>query len=464
MSTENPAPAQPAPHALIRIPVRFVVLVLVLPVRMAWDALKAAGRLLDRALLRPTGRGLAWLYRHLLKRPAVWLYERLLTPTARALGRAARAAGRAIAWVFGGLWRGLAWVFGGLWRGLSWAFGGLWRGLAWVFGGLWRGLAWAFGGLWRGLSWLLGGLWSGLAWVFRGLGAGLVRLGRGLSAGAVLLGKALALPFSAFWRYVLVPVARYGIAVPAVWLYRAVLAPVGQGTAWALVRLWRGLAWVFIGLGRGLAWVFIGLGRGIAVGAGWLGRGLLATVTALFTVLFRWPWRYGVVPLVTYGIVRPAVWLWRRVLLPVGREIRDALAICWRVAGFLSRAVGRGLAWLARNLVARPVAWVARHLFVRPAAWVYRQVCTPVGHWIRHAVWAPARKALAEGRQTARAALASARDAVRQARRDTWRALVGETRADRPREPQVARARTLGSTTNVPGAAPAPEISPQTRG
>ncbi|MET9956124.1 hypothetical protein ABZ135_31905 [Streptomyces sp. NPDC006339] len=431
MSTENPAPVPPAPHALIRIPVRFVVLVLVLPVRMAWDALKAAGRLLDRTLLRPTGRALTWLCRHLLKRPAVWLYEHLLTPTGRALTWAARGIG----------------------RGIGWVFGGLWRGLAWVFGGLWRGSAWVFGGLWRGLSWLLGGLWGGLARAFRGLGAGLGWLGRGLWAGAVLLGKVLALPFSAFWRYVLVPVARYGFAVPAVWLYRAVLAPVGRGIAWVLVRA-----------GRALAWVCTGLARAIATGAGRLGRGLLTAAQGLLTVLVLWPWRYVLVPLVTYGIARPAVWLWRRVLAPVGREIRDALAICWRAAGFLSRAVGRGLAWLARNLVARPVAWVARNLFVRPAAWVYREVCTPVGHWVRDAVWVPARKALAEGRQAARAALASARDAVRRARLDTWRALVGEARSDRPGEPQVARARTLGSTTNVPGAAPAPEISPQTRG
>ncbi|GAA3395677.1 hypothetical protein [Streptomyces roseoviridis] len=442
MSTENPAPVPPAPHALIRIPVRFVVLVLVLPVRMAWDALRASGRLLDRALLRPAGRGLAWLWRHTVKRPAVWVYERILAPTGRALTRAARAVGHGIAWTFGGLWRGLAWVFGGVWHGLAWMFGGVWRGLAWVFGGLWRGLAWGLGQLGAGLGWL----WRGLSWMLAGLW-------RGLSAGAALLGKGLARPFAALWRHVLVPVARYGIAAPAVWLYRSVLAPVGRAIGWALVRS-----------ARALARVLGGLGRGIAAGAGWLGRGLLTVARALFTVLLVWPWRYGIVPLVTYGIARPAVWLWRRVLRPAGREVRDALAVCWRTAGFLSRAVGRGLAWLVRHLLVRPAAWVARHLFVRPAAWVYRQVCTPVGHWVRDAVWAPARKALAEGRQAARTALASARDAVRRARLDSWRALVGETAANRPGERQVARARTLGSTTNVPGAAPAPEITPQTRG
>lgn len=38
---------------LIRIPVRIVVLVIVLPVRMVWDALVATSRAADRMLLRP---------------------------------------------------------------------------------------------------------------------------------------------------------------------------------------------------------------------------------------------------------------------------------------------------------------------------------------------------------------------------------------------------------------------------
>ncbi|MFF9910398.1 hypothetical protein ACF1G2_07440, partial [Streptomyces sp. NPDC013457] len=214
------------------------------------------------------------------------------------------------------------------------------------------------------------------------------------------------------WRYVVVPVARYGVALPLAWLYRHVLTPVGHG----LVR-----------------------------GLGLLGK-----------VLFVWPWvalwRYAVVPVARYGVVVPLVWLYRRVLVPAGRELLDALRVCWRVAGFVSRAVGSALAWLARNLVGRPTVWF------------YRTVCAPVGHWVRDQVWAPARRAAVAAGQVAQEALAAARATVRQARRDAWRALVGGPGVTEPVEPVVASARTLGSTTTASGAAPAPEISLRKRG
>ncbi|MZE56441.1 hypothetical protein GTY86_35275, partial [Streptomyces sp. SID5770] len=66
--------------------------------------------------------------------------------------------------------------------------------------------------------------------------------------------------------------------------------------------------------------------------------------------------------------------------------------------------------------------------------------------------------------RAAKDALAAARATVREARRDAWRALVGSVRPVEPREPEAARARTLGSTTNVSGAVPAPEISLRKRG
>ncbi|MFD7746103.1 hypothetical protein ACFV21_08975 [Streptomyces sp. NPDC059694] len=49
-------PGEGALTTLIRIPVRLVVLVLVLPVRMAGDALTALRHGADRVLLRPLGR------------------------------------------------------------------------------------------------------------------------------------------------------------------------------------------------------------------------------------------------------------------------------------------------------------------------------------------------------------------------------------------------------------------------
>src|SRR5690606_19438761 len=49
--------------AAVRLPVRIVALVVVLPVRMLWDALVAAGRVVNDTVLRPVGRALLWLGR-----------------------------------------------------------------------------------------------------------------------------------------------------------------------------------------------------------------------------------------------------------------------------------------------------------------------------------------------------------------------------------------------------------------
>ncbi|WP_406058204.1 hypothetical protein OG462_16250 [Streptomyces sp. NBC_01077] len=364
MSMENPPPP-----ALIRIPIRIVVLVVVLPIRMTWDALTATAHFLDRTALRPVGRGIAWVF---------------------------TGIGRGLAWVFTGVGRGLAWVFTRVGRGLAWVFRHtVSRPSRWLYGAVLapvgRGIAWVFTGVGRGIA-------VGAGWLWRGLSA----------AGRLLANLVFVWPWVGLWRYVVVPVCRYGIAVPAAWLYRQVLAPLGTGLLFLLEKA-----------------VFV-------------------PVAALF--------RYVLVPLFRYGVVVPVLWLWKRVLVPVAREVRDAFAVCWRVAGYLSRAVGRALKWMAWNVVGRPTVW----------AW--RNVCTPVGHWVRDSVWAPARKAAVEAGRVARDALASARAAVREARRDAWRALVGGVRSAEPGEPEVARARTLGSTTNVPGAAPAPEISLRKRG
>ncbi|MET4673019.1 hypothetical protein ABID94_005927 [Streptomyces sp. PvR018] len=302
---------------LIRIPVRIVMLVVVLPVRMVWDLLSAAWHAFDRVLLRPLGRGLARLADTLVLTPPAWLYANVLTP------------------------------------------------------------------LGHGAAWLLGKVGQGVARLFTTL---------------------VVAPAVALWQYVLVPVARYGV-VPLVWLYGAVLTPVGRGAAWVFGKARQGAA------------RFLG--------------GLWTAVTWLVTTL----------------LVAPASWLYRHLLAPVGREIAAAVEVAWRIAGYFSRAVGRGIAWLARHLIGVPVAWA------------YRTVGAPVGHFVRDALWAPARRAAAEAGRAARGALATARETVRQARRDARRALAGGAGGARSREPLGVPARTLGSTTTVPSAAQASETS-----
>ncbi|MGW0082916.1 hypothetical protein ACWDUZ_14835, partial [Streptomyces sp. NPDC003393] len=140
----------------------------------------------------------------------------------------------------------------------------------------------------------------------------------------------------------------------------------------------------------------------------------------------------------------PALALWRWVLAPVGRalavvarEIGEALGHAWRVAGRISRAVGRALATLFR--------WI----FVEPLRWVYRTVLTPVGHVVRDHVLRPAAEAARGVGRVVRQTLAFARETVRQARADFRRMLFGEPRqpvaADR-REPSGRDPRTLGSS------------------
>ncbi|MFJ9058873.1 hypothetical protein [Streptomyces sp. NPDC102409] len=346
---------------LIRIPVRIVVLVLVLPVRMLWDLLVAGGRLLDRVLLRPLGRALRWVH------------DQVLTPVGKALARLAVAV--------------LVWPWVGLWRYVV---------VPVVRYGVVLPLVW----LHRAVLTPVG---HGLRWVYAEL------LVPAVTALVTLL---LVWPAVGVWRYLLRPLGIAGawlvttlLVLPLVWVYRRVLTPLGHGIVWALGMLGRGLAL---------------LGRGVWTGAAWL---------------------------VTTLLVRPVVWVYRRVLAPVGREIVTAVGVAWRIAGFISRAVGRGLAWLAWYLVGAPVAWA------------YRTVCTPVGRFLRDVAWAPVKRAALEAGRAARDALASARATLRAARRDVWRALVGSPQVTDVRELEGSAARTLGRTTTVPSAAPAPEIS-----
>ncbi|MEU4350486.1 hypothetical protein [Streptomyces sp. NPDC023838] len=356
---QQPPPRQPEGclTVAIRIPVRIVVLVLVVPVRMVWDALAAAARAVHRSLLRPVGRALAWLGRTLIVTPLVFL-------------------GRCLSWLAHTL----------VVAPLTW----LWR---WLAVPLWR--------------------------------------------------YGVVVPASLLWRY--------GVVAPASLLYRYVLTPLGHGIAWLVGGLARGAA----GVGAGLAW----LGRGIAwlaaagwAGLAWVARGIAVVVSAVGSALVR-------VGLILFVV--PLGWFYRWVLTPLGRavavvarEVGAAFGHAWRIAGHLSRAVGRGLKWLGWQLVGRPLRWV------------WRTVCAPVLHWVREAVWAPVKRAAVEAgriagaalgtaRRAAREALASARETVRQARADAWRALVGGP----PREPAPHPARTLGSTTTASGAVPAPEIS-----
>ncbi|MFJ8074948.1 hypothetical protein ACIQ7Q_13705 [Streptomyces sp. NPDC096176] len=370
---------------VIRIPVRIVVVLVVLPVRMLWDVLMICGRAVQNVLLRPLGRAIGWFF------------ERVVAPI--ALG---------VAWLAGLIGKLLfVWPWVGLWRYVVVPVVkyGLVVPVVWVY----RQLLTPLG---HGIAWLVEHLLVAPArWTYRAL---LAPLGHGIAVVLSWLGKALFVwPWVALWLYVVVPVVKYGLVVPAVWVYRQLLTPLGHGIAW--------------------------LARGIGYGITTVLRGLWAATVWLVTTL----------------LVTPAAWLYRYVLAPCGREITAAVGIAWRVAGYISRAVGRGLKWLARNLVGRP------------ARWFYLDVLTPVGHFVRDTVWRPARKAAVETGRATRAALHRAGETVRQARRDVWRALGGTPREPRSVAGFGGQARNLGGgqqTQTVPGVAAEPEISLHKRG
>ncbi|MEU0652838.1 hypothetical protein ACWEV9_34045 [Streptomyces albogriseolus] len=226
------------------------------------------------------------------------------------------------------------------------------RALAWVGRAV---FVWPFVALWR---WVLVPLGTALRWL-----------------GAVLV----VVPAGALYRWVLTPLGHGLLVVPSVWLYRWVLTPVGHALAWC---------------GRGL----------VAVGA-LLVAGIGAALYWTVRVLVVWP---------AYAV-------WRWVLAPVGRvlgvvarEAGAALGHAWRVAGYVSLAVGRALAALFR--------WTV----VEPARRLYRTVLTPVGHAVRDAVLRPVAEAARAAGRVARETLRLVRATARQARRDVRRALLGD--------------------------------------
>ncbi|MEV6318310.1 hypothetical protein [Streptomyces sp. NPDC051776] len=366
---DRSAPAEGCLTVAIRMPVRIFALVVVVPVRLVWDALAACGKALERTVLRRLARGLGWLGRTLILVP------------------------------FGAVGRALARV----WTTL----------IVLPCGAVGRALAWAGRTL----------VAAPLAWFWHRL---MVPAGRGLGAGLARLARALfVLPWVALHRYVLAPVGRaigtalvwlgrHLVAIPASALYAHVLTPLGH----ALVRLGRTLR-------SGAAAVVCGAGIALAA----LGRyAIVVPAVALHRYVLT-PLGHALVWLGRTLIVVPLVAVRRWVLRPlghgiaiVGREIGESLRHAWRVAAYISRAVWRFLATLFR--------WIFVRIFAELARRVYRAVLTPVGHVVRDQLWRPARRAVREARRSVRQAVAAAWLTVRQTRAEAGRLLFGKPRRE----------------------------------
>ncbi|WP_216093872.1 hypothetical protein [Streptomyces abyssalis] len=387
----------------VRMPVRIVTLLLVLPVRMAWDALTVCGRALRRTLWVPFAR--------VTGRAAGRLWHRVLAPVLFAL----------FVWPWVALWRYVLVPAG---RGLGWLGKTTGAGVAWVARSLWTGAAWL------GRSLVLVPLGLLYRYVLTPVGHGLAAAARALGAGLAWLGGNLVVvPLGLLYRYVLTPVG-HGVL--------AVMLALGAGLGW----LWRWVVMAPCGLlyryvltpvGRGLVAVVLGTGAGL----GWLWRNL---------------------------VVAPCRFVHRRLLKPTGRgvavvarEVADAFVHAWRVAGRVSRAVFR---FLGR---------VLRFLFADPAVWMWRNVVRPVGRGLRDGVWRPAAHAVREAGRSVRAALAAARASVRETRAELRRALFGGPPAGSPApepaaEPPVPDRRALSGGGRVPWVAGSPHNSTTTPG
>jgi hypothetical protein len=336
---QPPQPRQPEGclTVAIRVPLRIVVLVLVVPVRMAWDALVVTGRFLRDTVLRPLGRASLWAGKALFVWPFVALWRSVVLPVGRALGRLGTVlvvvpalwchrylltpAGHAVAWLARGVGAGLAWVHARVLRPIGQA----------------------------------------VTWLLTGIGAVLAAMGIGVYTAVAWLARCL-------------------LVVPSHWLYDRVLAPVGR----AVARCGRGLWWLLDVLGTGVAmalywtlrvlfvlpalalwrWVLAPAGRflavvtrevGDALGHAWriAGRISRAVGRALGT-LFRWIF------------MEPLRWVYRTVLTPVGHLVRDAVL---RPAAEGARVVGRAVREAltsARDTVRQARADFRRMLFGEP--------------------------------------------------------------------------------------------------
>lgn len=316
--------SQPLPQGdgclvgVVRIPVKIVAVLIVLPVRVVWDLLVAFARLLNRSVLGPVGRGLRWFH------------EQAVLPVLRGIG-----------WLVGGLLKLVFfWPWVGLWRYVMVPVGQ--AVLAYLLRPAGRALGWAgrvlATGLWR---YVLVPLWE---YVLAPVGRGTARL---VAGGVRYL---VVLPARALWRYLLVPLGHgllwlaRGIAAVVTWLVMAVFV-------WPWAALWR---YVLAPVCRGLyAYLLAPLGRLLVSAWHLAGRASRALGRGLVRI---WRWL----------VVRPAAWLLRHVLTPAANAVRRAARAVHRQA---VAPVGRTLRalWHTSRLAVREArADVRRALFGGP--------------------------------------------------------------------------------------------------
>ncbi|WP_063831239.1 hypothetical protein [Streptomyces sp. NRRL F-2664] len=309
----------------IRIPVKIVAVLVVLPVRVIWELLVGAGRALHRNVLGP-------------------LYVHVLEPLLRALGRLVGTLLKLV----------LLWPWVGLWRYVITPVG---QGVAWLGRGLYQRVL-APGGRFLTVH-VLRPLGEALAWVGRGgMRYLLAPLGRGAARLVRFLGMLLFVwPWVGLWRYVLAPVGR-AIAWLGAAAYRYLLTPVGHGLVWLAVAVYR---YLLRPVGLGVAWLVVGVYRYLLRP---VGLGLARLASALYRYVLSPLWQVLVQAWHLAGRITAALWrglrwvgrvligwpasrVYRHVLTPAGHAVREV----WRTA---RAAVREARATVRRALFGTP--------------------------------------------------------------------------------------------------------------
>ncbi|MFV2172707.1 hypothetical protein ACFHW2_19655 [Actinomadura sp. LOL_016] len=193
-------------------------------------------------------------------------------------------------------------------------------------------------------------------------------------------------PVGPAWLVVPLRAIAFVIVLPFRLLYDLVRL-IGKGLGWALGGIWNALyTWILAPVGRAIAVTLYYL---LVVPARWIYRVLLTPIGHGIVAVLRWiGWLLDLVllrPLVwllNVLIVIPAVFLWKYVLYP---------PLVW--IGKMFMGIGRGIAWVWNILIVTPwryaarfLAWLWRIFVATPCKWLWTNVLRPVGRGVG-AVW-----------------------------------------------------------------------------
>jgi hypothetical protein len=108
----EPEPYEYAPAGCLTWPARVIAIIIVVPLRLLWEAAAAVGRAVYAGVLRPLGRLIdyvlvrpaQWLFTVLVVIPLRWVWRAILTPVGgRLYAHLLVPVGRALRWVVAGL-------------------------------------------------------------------------------------------------------------------------------------------------------------------------------------------------------------------------------------------------------------------------------------------------------------------------------------------------------------------------